>query len=138
MHPQAQLRITAGRQGAGLGHFYSPVVFRNISTTSCSLRGYPGVEYVAPDGAAMPTRPEHDTAVPVRTVAIKPGNTASAMLSGGDFGPNGGATPCPDVAGVRIIAPGLTSQVFVPGITDNCNDGNIFVSTVQRGSRPQP
>ena len=86
----------------------------------------------------MPTRPSHDTAIPVRTVVLPPGKTASGMLSGGDFGPNGGATPCPETAGVRIIAPGLTTQVFLPDITLNCNDGNIFVTTVQRGSRPQP
>jgi len=86
----------------------------------------------------MPTRPSHNTSIPVRTVVVKPGKTASAMLSGGDFGPNGGATPCPETAGVRIIAPGLTTQIFVPHITDYCNDGDIFVSTVQRGSRPQP
>lgn len=135
---QAQLRITGGRQGAGLGSFYAPILFRNVSTTACSLRGYPGVEYVAADGTAMPTRPSQDTAIPVRTVVLPPGKTASAMLSGGDFGPNGGATPCPETAGVRIIAPGLTTQVFLPDITLNCNDGNIFVTTVQRGSRPQP
>jgi len=135
---QAQLRIAAGRQGAGLGSFYAPVIFRNVSTVACSLRGYPGVEFVAADGAAIPTTPSHGTAIPVRTVVLKPGRTASAMLSGADFGPNGGATPCPETAGVRIIAPGLTTQVFVPGIGLNCYDGHIFVSTVQPGSRPQP
>jgi hypothetical protein len=135
---QQQLRITAGRQGAGLGHFYSPVIFRNISTTTCSLRGYPGVEYVAPDGTAIPTQPDHETTIPVRTVVVRPGKAASAMLSGVDFGPNGGATPCPDVSGVRVIARGLTTQVFVPAGVDDCYDGSIFVSAVQPGPRPSP
>lgn len=135
---QDQLRISAGRAGAGLGSFYAPVVFRNVSATPCSLRGFPGLEYVAPDGRALSTHPSHESTIPVRTVVLRPGKAASVMLSGGDFGPNGGATPCPEVSGVRIIAPGLTTQVFVPAGVDNCYDGDIFVSAVQPGRRPSP
>lgn len=135
---QQQLRITAGRSGVGLGSYYAPVVFHNISTEPCSLRGFPGVQFVAPDGHAVATHPVHETTIATRTVVLQPGRAASAMLSGSDFGPNGGATPCPDVSGVRVIAPGLTTQVFVPAGVDNCNEGDLFVSTVQPGARPQP
>lgn len=105
---------------------------------TCSLRGFPGVEYVAPNGRRMPTRPVRETAVPARTVVLRPGRTASAMLSGSDFGPNGGAVPCPATAGVRVIAPGLVSQVFVQAGVDYCDGGRIFVSAVQPGLRPEP
>jgi hypothetical protein len=135
---QLQLSITAGRNGAGLGHYYAPVVFRNVSTQPCSLRGFPGVEYVAPDGRAKATVAVHETTIPIKTVVVRPGKTAAAMLSGSDFGPNGGAVPCPAVNGVRVIAPGLTEQVFVPAPVDDCDNGRIFVSTVQPGPRPQP
>jgi hypothetical protein len=135
---QEQLRITAGRGGVGLGHYYAPIVFRNISVVACSLRGFPGVQFVAPEGHAMATHPVHETTIVIKTVALPPGKAASAMLSGSDFGPNGGASPCPGVSGVRIIAPGLTTQVFVPADVDDCGGGDIFVSPMQPGPRPQP
>ena len=135
---QPQLRITASQGGVGLGSFYQPVVFRNISRTACSLRGFPGVEYAAPDGSAIATSASHRTDIAFRTVALLPGRAASASLSGSDSGPNGGATPCPEVSGVRVIAPGLSTQVLVRGVIYDCNGGHISVTPVQPGARPQP
>lgn len=81
---------------------------------TCSLRGFPGVESPGRGGYVAP------------------------MLPGSDFGPNGGAVPCPATAGVRVVAPGLVSQVFVQAGVDYCDGGRIFVSAVQPGLRPEP
>lgn len=40
----AQLRITRGGGDAGLSHYSTAVLFTNISTRTCTLRGYPGAD----------------------------------------------------------------------------------------------
>src|SRR5690242_8428019 len=42
------LRVRLGSRQGTAGSFYAPLVFTNTGSTSCTLRGYPGVAYVAP------------------------------------------------------------------------------------------
>ncbi|MBV9293411.1 MAG: DUF4232 domain-containing protein, partial [Frankiales bacterium] len=134
---QSQLSIKAGRTGVGLGSYYDRILFTNVSSTTCSLFGYPGVQFESSSGQPLPTTPTHGSSYPVETVVLRPGGVASDVLSGADSGPNGGATACTRINGVRIIAPGLTTQVLVHAAMD-CNHGTIRVTAVVSGPNASP
>lgn len=135
---QDQLSVGAGRAGAAAGTYYDAVVFTNTSSSDCSLRGYPGVQFVDDKGRPLPTHPERDTLHDVETVALPAGGgTASFYVSGGDFAPPAGATPCRPVHGLLVIAPNLTTQMPVDAGAD-CDHESIRVYPVVAGSRPRP
>lgn len=135
---QDQLGVSAGKAGAGAGSYYDTIVFTNTSAAACSLRGYPGVEFVDESGRPLPTHPQRDDLQPVETVALSArGGTASFLVSGSDFAPPAGAAPCPRTGGLLVIAPNLRTQVRVQAGAD-CDKGSIRVYPVVAGTRPNP
>jgi hypothetical protein len=132
---QSQLRLSAGPGGAAAGTYYNAVVFTNVSDDACSLFGYPGVEFVDAGGAHLPTRPHHMTDVPRESVVLAAqGGKAFARLASASANPSG-PEPCQEVAGLDVIAPGLTEQVLVPDVATYCLDGFIEVWPVVPGTR---
>ena len=128
-----QVQAAAGRGGAGLGSYYDVIVFRNVSTTTCSLFGYPGVKLADANGRAVKTDAQRDPATP-HVVVLAPGAAASTTISGADSGPNGGATPCKPSAGVLVIAPGQHVQTLVRRVGARCYD-TVGVWPVVAGTR---
>ena len=128
-----QVSTSAGSRGAAGGSYYDVIVFRNVSTTTCSLFGYPGVMLADANGRAVRTVTPHDPGAG-HLVVLAPGGSASTTISGTDFGPNGGATPCKPSAGVLVIAPGQHRQTLVRGVGDRCYD-EVFVQPVVAGTR---
>lgn len=55
-----QLRVSQGRQGAGLGNDLDELVFTNTSTTSCLLRGYPTISAETPTGTRRVLHPQRN------------------------------------------------------------------------------
>lgn len=122
----AQLTITSGTPGAALGHSGETLYFENRSTTSCDLEGYPGVAGLdafgnevtqarrSPSGYIGGLVPGHVTP-PV--VLMSPGQTASAIVEGGD-NPTGTSTSCPVLYGLVVTAPNTHRSVklkYAPG-----------------------
>jgi hypothetical protein len=129
-----QVSASAGNRGAAGGSYYDVIVFRNISTTTCSLFGYPGVALTDASGQAVTTDLQHGPPGNGRLVVLAPGASASTTISGGDSGPNGGATACRPTAGVRVIAPGQHRQTLVRGSGMRCYD-TVTVWPVVAGTR---
>jgi hypothetical protein len=95
------------------------ILFRNTSTVSCGLEGYPGVALLNQAGqqAAQATRTpsgylggllDNTTTAPILTVA--PGATASALLESTD-NPEGSATSCPSYPSFLVTPPNLRVSV---------------------------
>jgi hypothetical protein len=136
---QQQLDITPGRNGAAGGSYYDRVLITNVSAHTCSLRGYPGVQFVDESGAGLPTVPEHDTTRPYETVVLDAhGGVSSFLVAGADSVPPDGDVPCPATKGLLVIAPNLVRQVLVPGTGMNCTDGGIRVYPVVAGPHAMP
>ena len=77
----SHLSLRLGTAGHAAGSTYRPIIFTNKGTTSCTLRGYPGVSYVAPStGAQVGAAATRSAGVTVRTVTLAPGGRASALL----------------------------------------------------------
>lgn len=129
-----QVKAESGRDRGGAGgSYYERILFRNISTTTCSLFGYPGVKLADASGHAVKTLTQRGPAT-AHLIVLAPGALASATISGADFGPNGGATPCKPSAGVLVIAPGQHLQTLVRGAGMRCYD-TVTVWPVVAGTR---
>lgn len=111
------IRVTVGRQGAGLGHNATVLLFRNESASMCTLRGYPGVTPYAHQERGTPAKRTprgYMGGAPVRTVPIAAGGVASALVEGTDV-PTGGKRSCPTYTSLAVTPPNLyrTSRLDV-------------------------
>jgi Protein of unknown function (DUF4232) len=124
----AQLRITAGEAGAGLGHSGFPLIFRNVGSTDCTIAGYPGVAGIDNYGRQV-TQAERTSAgylgglppgAAIPVVTLKPGDQASALIEGTD-NPQGGATSCQQLVGILVTAPDTTQYVQMAQAPGDCS-----------------
>lgn len=109
------LSLRLGPAGHAAGSTYRPIVFTNTGTTSCTLRGYPGVSYVAPrTGAQVGTAATRDPAVTPHTITLPPGGRASALLQLVNY-LNYPPSTCAakTVSGVRVYPPGSRAAAYV-------------------------
>jgi hypothetical protein len=134
---QDQLDFSVGGTGAATTHFGQTIIIRNTSGRACSLRGYPGVQFVNADGHALRTVPHHGasflwSADTYQTVRVPPGAAVSFELGGVDYDVVHNKQ-CPVASLVKIIAPGLVTQVPLQVNWPYCLRGRVDVSAVVAG-----
>jgi hypothetical protein len=137
--PTRSLKASAGSAQGAAGSVYQPIDFTNISTTACTLYGYPGMALaggspVAQIGAAA-TR---STATAAKLVTLAPGQTAYALLRVTDA-LNYPTSTCHPVtsAYLQIYPPNQTTPIYLPDKTTACASTSVkqlSVSVVQPGS----
>ncbi len=132
--------LTASSGAAG--STYYPLDLTNISGSTCSLEGYPGVSFVTePSGAQIgdPARRNPVTA-PV-TVTLDAGQVAHATLQVAEAG-NYDASACRPVVAhdLRVYPPGQTTALVVPFTTSACSaplpasiGGQLGITVMQPG-----
>jgi hypothetical protein len=76
--PTSALTIRALRGSGAAGHEFAFLQFTNVSSTACSLTGYPGVLLMR--GGKPLGQPAVRTGKPVRTERIAPGTSVSANI----------------------------------------------------------
>lgn len=76
--PTSALTIRALRGSGAAGHEFAFLQFTNVSSTACSLTGYPGVLLLL--GGKPLGQPAVRTGKPIRTERIAPGTSVSASL----------------------------------------------------------
>lgn len=115
----SQLRISPGASGFGLGNVGLPILFTNVSQTTCTLSGYPGVAALDSQGnqVAQAKREligyigglqNNATSPPV--VTLTSGQSASAEVEGTD-NPVGAATSCTYYPSFLVTPPDETHSV---------------------------
>jgi hypothetical protein len=123
-----------GGQGA-TGHGELGFALKNTGST-CSTGGYPGIQFLAKDGAALPTNPQHTTSdffgsLPLKALSLDPGQTASFRLGVSHGG--GSDSGCSTAYGVQVIAPNDTATLRVPIPNGASECGATTVSPLQPG-----
>jgi hypothetical protein len=125
-----------GGQGA-TGHGELGFALKNTGSSACSTGGYPGIQFLSQDGAALPTTPQHTTDdffghLPLAPITLQPGQTASFRLGVSHGG--GSSTPCSTADGLQVIAPNDTAtlKVQIPNGASEC--GQTTVSPMQPGT----
>jgi len=116
----AQLTVHQGRLGAAAGSSGTSVIFKNVSSSRCSLAGYPKLQMFNAAGRPLPTF-VHDGAsfmtIPprlrVRVIKLAPGAAARVYLGFFDSFGDGSAT-CPASASLQITVPGDHTPITIP------------------------
>jgi hypothetical protein len=122
----SDLYVSMGRKEGAAGSVYWPIRFTNTSTSSCGLRGYPGVS--ALDTAHRQIGPAATrTGQSYSTVTLAPAHTVPAVIRTTN-GPIGG--PCLRTGTyLRIYPPASHAAVLVPASWTICS-GNFQVGPV--------
>lgn len=137
----AQLRI-APQQGTGAaGTITMTVSLTNVSSTTCTLQGYPGMQLLAASGSSLPTQVVRGgTQFPAAAanqspalVTLAPQQVATFSLVYEDV-PVGNETTCPTSAKAEITPPNDVGHGVITLAISPCNGGTVHVSPVYAGS----
>ena len=94
------------------------MVFRNISSTTCALRGYPGVRLLDSAGRLMPPTPRRGSAFvftdPGPTTIVLPARDGEASFAiGGEDYDQVHQRECPTAAKIAVYAPDTRNALVV-------------------------
>lgn len=115
----SQLSIVRGAGGVAMGHFgIDSSAFKNISNTTCTLKGFPNFKMVDDAGKHITTHVIDGTSYTVQSqpedvVTLLPGNEAMFDL-GYDNSTGYGNVICPTSAQVEITPPGSSQPIVMP------------------------
>ncbi|MFL6138660.1 MAG: DUF4232 domain-containing protein [Frankiaceae bacterium] len=132
----ANLRVwRPGTNDHAAGSAYWELELSNVSSTTCTLSGFPGVSAVDGNGHQLGSAAGRDHRFAPATVVLRPGTTAHALLRITDVGVFSTATCQPVTAtGLRVYPPGTTKAAFVPLRFRACSQQGtvyLFVRTVR-------
>lgn len=122
------LTATLGPADAGAGQRYNALILTNTGTTTCELRGFPGVSLLDAAGTQIGTPASREGAEGA-TVSIPPGGRASATLHTNSAGV--GATCTAASAKIRVYPPDNTVAVLAAASYSAC--GTFSVTTLVAG-----
>ena len=121
----ADLTVSVGPSGAGMGHVGLTIVFTNSSDHQCTLTGYPGVAGM--DSTSRKVTQALQTlggymggSSTKATVPLAPGGRASALVEGTDV-PTGTATTCPVYPRLLVTAPNQTGSHVLAARMPGCS-----------------
>jgi hypothetical protein len=110
------LKVTLGSGNGAAGTTVVPVEFTNVSASTCTLYGFPGVSFSGESYAVQvgPAATRNQSS-PKAVVTLAPGAVASAQVSIVDA-QNYPAGPCglTTVSGIVVYPPNLTTSVGLP------------------------
>lgn len=112
------LTITAGDGEGAAGSIFTPLVFTNNGTTTCTLDGHPGVSFVDPAGNQIgPSADRTDVATP--RVSLAPGEQAHATLQTHNAGLFDSCAPV-HAERMKIFPPDQTDAIIIAFPFDVC------------------
>jgi hypothetical protein len=124
---RAGLRVTAAYIQGATQHAIYDLRFTNVSRTACTLTGYPGVSLVTAAGSGgrrigSPRFSIIPGAGPVKTVTLRPGQRALALLGVAETVMFTGSSCNPVVAHwLKVYLPRSRHAVFVPVTAVTCS-----------------
>jgi uncharacterized protein DUF4232 len=121
--PASGLVIWAGEEPGGgtAGSVYYRIEFTNLTTLTCTVRGFPKVNAVDLKGHRIGAFATHEAGKKSKTVALAPGQSAAATLRIADA-LNFPANKCKATmaAGLRIGVPGGSGNKIAPLAFETC------------------
>ena len=135
----ANLTLSIGSGDAAAGHFYVPIVFTNTGSTSCTMRGWPGVSYVTGDSGSQVGAPAQRSGSIGSSVTLAPKAIASSVVTVTDVSVfDASACKPTSVRGFRVYAPDDTASLFIArsgtGCAANPPSPQLQVQTVKAGA----
>ncbi|HXQ76421.1 MAG TPA: DUF4232 domain-containing protein [Acidimicrobiales bacterium] len=129
-----------GSQGAA-GTFEVTFGFRNTSSATCALTGYPGIQLLGAGGADLATNTvqgggDSFTDFSPSTVELAGGATAYFNMGYSDV-TTGTESSCPTTTALEATPPGTSTPLQVSGQYVVCNGGTVNVSPVFGQGSPE-
>ena len=115
--------VNTAKPGAAAGSIYYPLDLTNISGSTCTVFGYPGVSFVTgPSGTLIGRAATRNPVKPATTVTLAPGQVAHATLQVAQAG-NYDPAQCKPVTAhwLRIFPPDQTAPLYVRFTTKACS-----------------
>lgn len=126
------LRGSLGQTESGAGQRYTVLVLANAGTTTCDLRGFPGVSLVDASGTQLGAPATREGAEGSK-VSLPPGGRASATLH--TSAPGMGATCTPTSTRIRVFPPDDTSSLEFAAQYSACAGFNVTTIVSGDGGR---
>jgi len=123
-----QLATSVVDNGPGAGQHLYFLVFKNTSSSTCLLSGYPGAAGLNA-GGQQAAQAQRDLGAPPATVALAVGQSASATLETSGLNSNGSA--CSSFAGLLVTPPNTSTTARFTNKVPTCN---FKVTSVRPGS----
>jgi Protein of unknown function (DUF4232) len=117
------LSLAVGAANGAAGSFYYPLQFTNISGTTCTMYGYPGVALVTQqDGSIVGAAAVRNPTFPAEVVTLAPGGVAHASLQVA-VAANYTVAACGPVTAhwLQVFPPGNYAALFVPFTAQTCS-----------------
>jgi hypothetical protein len=132
-----RVSVPTGQGNAAAGSNYYPIVFTNVSGSSCTLYGYPGVSFVTgADGSEIGIPATENPAHPRQLITLAPGQAGHAVLQVADAG-NYSPADCGMVTArwLRVYPPNQTAPLYASFTAQTCTKPRtiLTVETVQPG-----
>ncbi|MGN6172298.1 MAG: DUF4232 domain-containing protein [Streptosporangiaceae bacterium] len=115
--------VNTAKPGAAAGSIYYPLDLTNISGSTCTVFGYPGVSCVTgPSGTRIGRAATRNPVKPATTITLTPGQVAHATLQVAQAG-NYDPAQCKPVTAhwLRIFPPDQTAPLYVSFTTKACS-----------------
>jgi Protein of unknown function (DUF4232) len=125
-----QLGVRSNGINGAAGTIHGAWVFTNLSTRSCRLFGYPGMQLYGRAGRPIPTIVKRSLPPHPTNVTLAPGGSATFFSSYSDI--PSGSKPCPRSSVAAITAPNAVASLFIPARLQPCR-GIVKVSAVRAG-----
>lgn len=133
----AQLKVSEGRIQGALGHIMVPIHFRNTSSTTCTLYGYPGAaglkhgrQVVQAKRVASGYMGGLKQGNPIPLVTLAPHEQGTARIEGSDVtGPSG--RRCKELTGLLVTPPNDRKSVHLKHSPPSCR---LQIHPVIKGS----
>ena len=132
-----ELSVGLGRTDAGAGNLYATITFTNMSSRTCELYGYPGMQMYDALNQPLPTKVVRNGGFwnqepGPNDVVLGPGAVASFKLHWEHI-PVNDEPACPTSDHVKITPPDAFTSITVPLHLDACGGGELDVSAVRAG-----
>ena len=129
------LRINEGETDAAMGGVrVTPYIFTNISSSACTLDGYPALELLNQRGAVIRRATKQKSDEPNAAAPLEPGKTAWFNLNYNSGGAGHMGKPCPTYPKLKIVAPGTTRAFVLRSDVQSCPRTDLEVSSVRSGT----
>ena len=117
------LVIWINTQGNGTaGTIFYTLNFTNLSGGTCTLHGFPGVSAVNLSGGQLGRSGSWDRSQAVRTITLRAGQTAHAVVGIVDTGALPSCRPT-TAAGLRVFPPNQSASKVIPFPFSACRSG---------------
>jgi len=137
----ADLKVARGQSNGAAGTIYYNIDFTNTSSSSCFLRGYPGVSLVSAGngtGSQIGADAKRTAVTPSHLIVLAPGQTAHAALGVAEAG-NFPASSCKPVTAhwLKVFPPDQTVAAYVPFTTMTCastSTATMHIAAITNGA----